>query len=1110
MSRICAALSIAVLLVTGANAAEVVPLADVVSLNEAVDILSVELSESGLDRTVIDYELGGFTTDTVEIAGKVYHTVALGEESRLLSKGLPGLPNVARSIVIPDDAEMSVRVISSHYVEYHGIDVAPSKGEIPRTIDPTTVPYEFDAFYATDAWYPSEVAETSTPYIMRDVRGIVVVLNPFQYNPMTHTLRVYDRVSVEVLATGPGRANVLSRRAPGGVTAEFADIYERHFLNFESQRPARDTSVGEVGSMLVISYGDFMTAMDPFVEWKIRMGIPCEMVSATTAGGSAAAIQSYIQDYYDANGVAFVLLVGDAAQIPTLYANSGASDPSFSLVAGSDTYPDLFVGRFSAETVAQVETQVLRSTEYERTPQLGADWYHRGTGIASNQGPGDDDEYDDVHIGFIRDDLLGFTYTEVDTIYDPAATASMVANALNEGRSIVNYTGHGSYMGWGSSNFANSHVNALTNDNMLPFIWSVACLNGQFTHLTGPCFAETWLRATNGSEPTGAVATLMSSISQDWDEPMDAQDEMVDLLIAGAKRTFGGLSMNGICHMLDEYSAAAENEALSWHIFGDPSLHVRTDTPEPLSVSHAASTEPGDLTLDVIVDGVEGALCALSHDGVSYGAAFTDAGGTAVINIEGVLPANEDVLVTVTSFNAVPYLGSVQVGEACAAIIDVAPSFLSVSVEEGGGAGADTLTIGNVGDPLSVLNYAIEIVDAGMIRSSDASGMTVDPAECEPGTTLDLVFTLANESTDGEWVNGARLDFPDGVVVNSSTDFVVSDGALTWQGVSEDGALTWEGNWWNVVYPGSTAVATINVTVDAGFMGDVGIVFGLRGDGYGDPPHSLSGTLVIECGAEPPITFTMLTPNGNEAWGVGEARDIIWDPSGTPVLVDIFCSVDGGGSWTPVVIGTDDDGEYTWIVGASVSDNCLVKVTVTGDPSVDDVSDASFSIYQPIEWLSVTPASGAVVAGEAASIEVQFDTAGMAEGDYYADIVITNSGGEPVVVPVILHVATTGTDDRIPEKAVVYGSFPNPFRPSTPSAGIAFSIPTTMRVTVLVYSVDGRLVRTLTDDTYDGPRRHVVPWNGKDAAGESVSDGVYFYRLVADGTELRGKVVLLR
>jgi len=1096
LSRTFAALSIAVLLVLGVQAAEVVP------LNEAVDVLSVELSESGPDRTVIEYELGSFSTDTVEIGGKVYHTVTLGGESRILDKGLPGLPNVARSIVIPDDAEMSVRVISSHYIDYHDIDVAPSKGEIERTTNPALVPYEFDPFYTSDTWYPSELAYVRAPYILRDVRGMVVVLNPFRYNPASRTLRVYDRVTVEVERVGPGKVNVLSHRPPGGVTPEFASIYERHFLNFDGSSLARYTPVGEVGSMLVIAYDDFMTAMVPFVEWKQQKGVPCEMVSVTTAGGTAVAIQSYIQNYYDTNGLTFVLLVGDAEQIPPLIANGGSSDPSFSLVAGSDVYPDIFVGRFSAETVAQVETQVLRSVEYEKLPEVGADWYHRGTGIASNQGPGDDDEYDDDHIDFIRDDLLGFTYTEVDQIYDPAANASMVAAALNEGRSIVNYAGHGSYLGWVSSNFASSHVNALTNDNMLPFIWSVACVNGMFAGRT--CFAETWLRATNGSEPTGAVATLMASLNQDWDEPMDAQDEMVDLLVAGAKRTFGGLSMNGCCHMLDEYGIAAESEFLSWHIFGDPSLRVRTSTPAPLSVSHAAFASPADLSLDVTVEGVEGALCALFHDGVSYGAAFTDAGGTAVIAVEGVLPANEDVVVTVTSFNSIPYFGSVQVGEASNAIIDAAPSFFSVSMEPDGTA-TDTLTIGNAGELLSVLHYDIEIADSGMTRSSDGSGITVDPAACEPGATLDLVFTLRNESTDEEWVKGASLDFPDGVVVNSSTDFLVSDRALAWGGASGNGAyVTWEGDWWNVVYPGETAVATISVTVDAGFTGNVGIVFGLQGDGYGEPPHSLSGTLVIDCAVEP--LFTLVTPNGNEAWGVGEARDVTWDPSGFPLLLDILCSVDGGGSWTTVVAATEDDGEHTWIVDAPVSDDCLVKVSLTVNSDIDDVSDASFSIYQPVEWLSVIPAGGHVVAGATASVEVQYNTAGMPYGDYYADIVIASDGGDDVVIPVTLHVASTSADDRVPQKAVVYGNYPNPFHPST---RIAFSIPKATRIRLLVYTVGGRLVRTLVDDTY-GPGRHAIPWDGRSASGEELPDGVYFYRFVAGATELTGKMVILQ
>ena len=81
------------------------------------------------------------------------------------------------------------------------------------------------------------------------------------------------------------------------------------------------------------------------------------------------------------------------------------------------------------------------------------------------------------HIDNIREDLLDYTYTIVDQIYDPTATSVMVTEAINDGRSIVNYCGHGSPTSWGTTGFNNNNVNTLTNDNMLPFICSVACNN---------------------------------------------------------------------------------------------------------------------------------------------------------------------------------------------------------------------------------------------------------------------------------------------------------------------------------------------------------------------------------------------------------------------------------------------------------------------------------------------------------------------------------------------------------------------------------------------------------------------------------------------------------
>lgn len=1092
--------------------------AEAIVLREETEQVRIDVTEESLEEVLLELELGSFSVEPVEIDGRTYHRVHLGSESRMLEKGLPGLPDVRRSLIIPDDGEMRVTVVSETHRDFEGIDIAPSRGPIPRSADPRTIAYEFDPFYESNTWFPEELVSSESPYIMRDVRGMTVAVNPFRYNPGTRTLRVYESVVVRVERVGPGGENVLTRRPGARPHREFERIYGRHFLNYATARGIapygrglvgeplgglRYDPIPETGNMLIICYEDFMAAMAPFVEWKERTGTPCELVGVAEAGGTASAIRDYIQQYYDTHGLTFVLLVGDADQLPTLRAHLGSSDPSYALVAGTDVYPDILVGRFSAENVAEVETQVQRSIEYESQPQQGAEWYHRGAGIASDLGPGDDGEFDDEHMDNIRTDLLSSTYTLVDQIYDPDATSALVTIAINEGRGIVNYTGHGATAGWTTSGFTNGDVNALTNENRLPFIWSVACYNGAFEYTT--CFGETWLRATNGTEPTGAVATYMSSISQDWDEPMDAQDEMVDLLVAGAKRTFGGLALSGSAHMLDQYGPNGEDEALTWHIFGDPSLWVRTDAPSALVVSHADTIDPSAATIEVITPGVEGALCALYGSGVLYGSALTGPDGTAVIPIGEQLPAEGDLEVNVTATNAVPYFGTVHVGEAYAPAMVLSRSSFSLSGVLPDEVVTDTLTIGNVGEPLSVLHYEIEVVDGGMARASDASAIAVYPESCEPGSTLDLTLSLTNDGEDGEWIEAARLIFPEGVTVNSSTDFTVSDRVLAWNGATGDGAaVSWEGDWWNVVYPGETAVAGVNVTVDESFYGEITAIFSLTGDGRGRPPHAVSGAAVVQTGTSVPLR--VISPNGNESWGLGRTRAIEWEPTGGPLEVDIMSSSDGGASWSIVAAGTEDDGHYAWPVSEEASDNCLIRVRLASDPSIWDVSDRSFSIYQPVDWLSVSPAVGNVPAGAEADVELTVDTAGMEDGEYHADLVITSNAGGPVTIPVTLEVGGTGLDDRVPESALLYGNFPNPFGQST---RVAFSIPRAGTVRLSVYTVGGRLVRSLPAEHLDAGR-HTVTWDGVDDTGRRLPAGIYLYRLEAPGRDLFGKMAMLR
>jgi hypothetical protein len=632
--------------------------AERVVLGQNAEDVTVTVVESNDLHTVLRIDIGGFEREAVSLNGQEYYAIWCGEEGVLLNAGEPALPHICRSVIIPDDAEMGVRVISSEYRDYPDTRVVPSKGNLLRTVNPADVPYSFGPVYQSNQWYPSELASLREPYILRDLRGIVVEVNAFQYQPNLELLRVYTSVTVEVRSVGVGRMNVLQRLQPlTRVQSDFGLLYSRHFVNY-GLFGTRYVPIDEVGEMLIITYDSFHSVMQPFADWKIQKGIKTTIVDVSTIGNTSTAIRNYIQSFYTGSGgnLAWVLLVGDASQVAT---PSGGQDPTYAKVAGSDSYPDLFVGRFSAQTAAQAQTQVERTVEYERDARAGADWYHQGTGIASAEGPGHYGEYDWQHMDNIRADLLGFTYTLVDQIYDPGATAAQVSTALNAGRSIVNYCGHGDVTYWGTTGFSNSNVNALTNNNLLPFIISVACLNGAFTSTT--CFAEAWLRATHNGEPIGALATYMSAIVQSWSPPMYAQDAAIDLLCAESKLTFGGICFNGACEMIDICGSAGATEFNSWHVFGDPSVSLRTDTPVAMEVTHDTTILPGAESFAVNVLGVAGALCALSDSGKLLGAAYTDGGGAASIPINGTLPENEYVKLTVTAFNKLPYMADILV-----------------------------------------------------------------------------------------------------------------------------------------------------------------------------------------------------------------------------------------------------------------------------------------------------------------------------------------------------------------------------------------------------------------------------------------------------------------
>jgi hypothetical protein len=606
----------------------------------------------------------------VSTASGTAYVIGIDKGAPILKQGAPDLPKITASIIIPDHANTSVTVVSSEYTDYSEIEIAPSKGNLKRTTDPSTVPYVKGSVYNTDAFFPSSLADLNEPYILRDHRGQAVNVYPYQYNPVTKTLRVYSEIVVKMVVNDNNAPGFARTKPLIGVHGEFDRLYTRHFINYASSY--RYAPVDEQGPMLILCPSQYMAAMDPFVKWKTLKGIPTQIVDIATIGANQTAIRNYINNYYNTNDLAYLLLVGDNADIPAYNSPNGPSDNYYAYINGSDSYPELFVGRFSAESVAHVNTMVQRTIAYEKYPSLTGTWYQTGIGIASNQGPGDDNEYDWEHERNIRAKLLSYNYTSVAELYDGAQggadasgnpVATDVTSLVNSGCGIINYTGHGSQTTWVTSNFSNANITQLTNTNAWPLVISVGCVNGDFISSSTPCFGEAWTRATdNSGNPTGALATMMSTINQSWDPPMDGQDEMMDILVesysSNIKRTFGGIAMNGCMKMNDTYGSAGDEMTDTWVLFGDPSVMVRTTTPGTMTVTHNSTAMLGSTNFQVNCN-VNDAMVSLVQNGQILGTGVVS-GGLANISFPA-LATTDTMFVTVTAYNYAPYLGYVLV-----------------------------------------------------------------------------------------------------------------------------------------------------------------------------------------------------------------------------------------------------------------------------------------------------------------------------------------------------------------------------------------------------------------------------------------------------------------
>jgi len=308
-------------------------------------------------------------------------------------------------------------------------------------------------FYAAGASYPQTALEYGDPVILRDFRIMTININPFSYDPASQQLNIRNSLDFRVnFSPTPGINELVGELTH--ISPAFARIYESVIFNFDDYRNLIDHNVPP---RYLIIHGNntdpnFIASLNEYVLWKRQKGADVDVAntSSASAGSSTTSIKTYIQNRYNnpATRPDFVILIGDTVgsyAIPCYNYSGGAGDYPYTHLAGNDLLGDVFIGRISAENLAQLQVLFAKIYLYEKDINVElAGWLDRMLLVGCYSQSGISTIYINKYIKEIS--LVtnpNYTYTE---LYTGSPATTQINTAINRGvgfysfRGWINYT----------------------------------------------------------------------------------------------------------------------------------------------------------------------------------------------------------------------------------------------------------------------------------------------------------------------------------------------------------------------------------------------------------------------------------------------------------------------------------------------------------------------------------------------------------------------------------------------------------------------------------------------------------------------------------------------
>ncbi|MCK5127969.1 MAG: hypothetical protein KAR42_17050, partial [candidate division Zixibacteria bacterium] len=645
--------------------------------------VTMRISVGSIDFIPVQTKRGDFTLASVNGFSRSQH---IGE---------PNLPMANRLVATPFGGEISVSIVDYTVTEYSLTDfgittlLVPVQAPVSKSANPEDIPFEWnEAIYETMGFYTLPLGDAAEMGEMRGVRMSLISIAPIEYNPIENTIKVYNDIRVRINFDNPDWDMTHQKRQQ-----HYSPFFEPNFnrlANYSETFGDKADLTKYPVKYLIIADRMFEAQLQEFIEWKTQKGFNVITAYTDVIGTSNTAIKAYIEGLYNSGTTedpapSFVLFVGDDQQIQAFNGttDSHITDIYFCEFTG-DFLPEIYYGRFSAQTPALLQPQIDKTLMYEKYEMPDPSYLAEVTMIAGVDGTyaithGNGQINYGTNLYFNGDHGI----TSNTWLY-PASNGSGVSAAIiqtmNDGIGFANYTAHCGHDSWGTPSLTTGDLASLTNYNKYFTAVGNCCLSNTFgDDYSTPCWGEVFLQL----DSTGGIGYIGGSNNTSWDE--DYWWGVGNGPVVGDGPTYAQTGIgtyDGIFHdhgeAITEYyvtnGAAVHSGNLAvteagsssydyyweiYHLMGDPSVATYMGIPAENNVSYASALVLGQT--DVTINADPASYVGISYNGVLYGAGYI--GSTGSIDITLDQPFMQPCLasIVVTAQNKQPYIGTLQI-----------------------------------------------------------------------------------------------------------------------------------------------------------------------------------------------------------------------------------------------------------------------------------------------------------------------------------------------------------------------------------------------------------------------------------------------------------------